>query len=179
MIKLDQICSQDLDQGAKTSILLWELRLLHSRCIFIIVYYDDTTYVASILIRHTDILWELRLLHSRWLLIVRYLLGCSGKRLTRLLRVVELDFFCHNSAISWLSGAATPSERTVWESNRGLALPDSLTSSSPPLTRLTTTSSPQTEAEVFADFLNPMLDLNHERRVSAAECLKHDWLKGV
>jgi len=35
------------------------------------------------------------------------------------------------------------------------------------------------EAVVFADFLQPMLDLNHEKRISAAEALKHPWLDGV
>lgn len=37
----------------------------------------------------------------------------------------------------------------------------------------------QDEAAVFADFLVPMLDLNHEKRISAAEALKHAWLDGV
>ncbi|KAL5266942.1 hypothetical protein ACHWQZ_G004102 [Mnemiopsis leidyi] len=35
------------------------------------------------------------------------------------------------------------------------------------------------EAAIFADFLVPMLDLNHEKRISAAEALKHPWLDGV
>ena len=37
----------------------------------------------------------------------------------------------------------------------------------------------QEEAVVFADFLFPMLDLNHEKRITAAQALKHSWLDGV
>jgi serine/threonine-protein kinase SRPK3 len=33
------------------------------------------------------------------------------------------------------------------------------------------------EAEEFCDFLLPMLSLDPEERVTAAECLKHPWLK--
>ncbi|XP_055025195.2 SRSF protein kinase 1a isoform X1 [Misgurnus anguillicaudatus] len=35
---------------------------------------------------------------------------------------------------------------------------------------------PQEEAETFADFLLPMLELLPEKRATAAECLRHPWL---
>lgn len=35
---------------------------------------------------------------------------------------------------------------------------------------------PREEAECFADFLLPMLELVPEKRATAAECLRHPWL---
>lgn len=35
---------------------------------------------------------------------------------------------------------------------------------------------PREEAECFADFLIPMLELIPEKRATAAECLRHPWL---
>ena len=35
---------------------------------------------------------------------------------------------------------------------------------------------PREEAECFADFLLPMLDLIPEKRATATECLRHPWL---
>ncbi|KAM7404639.1 hypothetical protein PAMP_011969 [Pampus punctatissimus] len=35
---------------------------------------------------------------------------------------------------------------------------------------------PREEAECFADFLTPMLELIPEKRATAAECLRHPWL---
>lgn len=37
---------------------------------------------------------------------------------------------------------------------------------------------PEHAAE-FADFLLPMLHTNPARRISAAECLGHPWLRGI
>lgn len=34
----------------------------------------------------------------------------------------------------------------------------------------------QEDAETFADFLLPMLELIPEKRATAAECLRHPWL---
>lgn len=35
---------------------------------------------------------------------------------------------------------------------------------------------PREEAEIFADFLIPMLELLPEKRATAADCLRHPWL---
>lgn len=35
---------------------------------------------------------------------------------------------------------------------------------------------PREEAETFADFLLPMLELLPEKRATAADCLRHPWL---
>ena len=35
------------------------------------------------------------------------------------------------------------------------------------------------EAKEFTSFLIPMLDFVPDKRATAAQCLKHPWLKGV